>query len=90
MDPKAARDKRNWTIYATSARMKGVSRSSLQRLEAEPTKIGPELKLRTALEVVRVYWPDVRLEDLGIRKTFPLKIMPRDGAAEKKLRYGSE
>jgi len=88
MDPKSARHKRNWTLYAAAARMRNVSRSSLQRLEENPTKIGPELKLRTALEVIRVYWPDVRLPDLGIRKTFPIKVMPRDGTANRKLRHG--
>jgi hypothetical protein len=88
MKLQAAREKRGWTPYAAAKRMRGVSESSLRNLESTPDS-GSEVKLRTALEIVRVFWPDVQLGDLMCRKSFYLRISPRDARTDERLRYGA-
>ena len=85
MTPLEARDKRGWTTYEAAQRMLEVSESSLTNLEEHP-EIAPRIMLKTALEVIRLYWPDVQLSDLLHKKRYVLKVLPRDKEAEKLLR----
>ena len=67
MTPTEAREKRGWTFHRAAQHMRGVSEQQLRNIEgigaARPTD-PLDCKLRTVLEIVRVYWPDVSLTDL--------------------------
>lgn len=83
-----AREKRGWTVYAAAERMLGVSHQSLRNLEASPA-LGDECKVRTMLEIIRVYWPDVTLADFLTRPECSFKLIPADKKARRQLNYGS-
>lgn len=88
MTPTEAREKRGWTFHRAAQHMRGVSEQQLRNIEgigaARPTD-PLDCKLRTILEILRVYWPDVQLNDLVGEDTL-LRVTPSDTAARGKLR----
>lgn len=63
-----ARERRGWSIYQATQHMVDVYPNTLRTLEGlNPDRDpgGPDCKLRTVLEIVRVYWPDVQLDDFA-------------------------
>jgi hypothetical protein len=61
-----AREKRGWSIFGAACRMRGVSEQQLRNLEqrgaTRPTDPA-HVRVKTACEIIRVYWPDVQLTD---------------------------
>ena len=83
-----AREKRRLSIWQASQKMDGVYPNTLRTLEGlnpdrEPA--GDECKLKTVLEVIRLYWPDVTLEDFADRDLL-IRVVPKDAKAERRLK----
>ena len=61
-----AREARGWSFTAAANRMNGVSEQQLRNLEGigatRETDPG-HIRVTTALEIVRLYWPEVDLVD---------------------------
>ena len=68
-------------------RMVGVSEQQLRNLEGigatRDTKPG-HVRVETALEIIRVFWPDVQLVDFA--PGTPLAVKPKDSAARRRLK----
>lgn len=84
----AVRRARGLSIWQASQKMDGVFPATLRTLEGrnpdrEPG--GDECKLKTVLEVVRFYWPDVTLEDFAGRELL-MRLVPKDAKAERRLK----
>ncbi len=63
-----AREKRGWSIYEATEHMIDVFPNTIRTLEGlNPSRDtdGNDCKLRTVLEIIRAYWPDVQLEDFA-------------------------
>jgi hypothetical protein len=67
-----ARRKRNWSFHQAAAHMRGVTEQQLRNLEGigatRPTD-PLNVRLGTALEILRVYHPDVSLDAFAGEKT---------------------
>jgi hypothetical protein len=75
----AARTTRGWTIYQACKRMKGVSPPTLRNLEGREKSrrtLGYDVKLRTAVEICTVLWPDVQLEDFYEDQPLYMQLTP--------------
>lgn len=84
----AAREKRGWSIYQASERMPRVYRNTLRSLEGgnpDRDTAGLDCRLHTVLEIIRVYWPDVTLEDFAECEQL-VRLVPKDVKAERKLK----
>jgi len=68
--------------------MDGISHWTLRTLEGlnpdRDTK-GIDCKLKTVLEIIRVYWPDVTLDDF-VDSDLLFKFTPKNTASERKLK----
>ena len=88
-----ARVKRSWTLHRAAQHMAGVTDQQLRNLEGASgatrvTKPG-RLRLDTAIEILRAYWPDIDLDDLMGERTL-LKVTPSDHGAKRRLdRYAA-
>jgi hypothetical protein len=83
-----AREKRGWTQYSATQRMDGVLPNTLRTLEGgNPDRFtdGMDCKLKTVLEIMRVYWPDVMLEHFTDEGQL-LRLVPKDAKAERRLK----
>ena len=63
-----ARELRGWSIYQATEHMVGVYPNTLRSLEGSNPDRSPDgldCKLRTVLEIIRCYWPDVYLSDFA-------------------------
>ena len=58
---------------------------SLEGLNPNRSTDGMECKLKTVLEIVRVYWPDVTLEDFAGDGVL-LRLAPKDSNSGRKLK----
>lgn len=93
----AARKKRrdsqgkSWSFTAAANHMAGVSEQQLRNLEGigatRDTDPG-HIRVATALEIVRVYWPDVDLEDFVLGTDLAAK--PRSSVARRRLKGYAE
>jgi hypothetical protein len=84
----SARERRGWTIYQTVQRMDGISHWTLRSLEGDvPDRNtrGIDCRMKTVLEIIRVYWPDVTLDDF-VDDDILFKFSPKNVAAERKLK----
>lgn len=85
---RAARELRKLSIWQASQKMDGVHPNTLRTLEGknpdrEPG--GDECKLKTVLEIVRLYWPDVTLDDFAQRELL-FKLVPKNATAVRRLK----
>jgi hypothetical protein len=83
-----ARDKRKLSIWQASQKMDGVFPNTLRSLEGknpDRNTDGLECKLKTVLEIIRLYWPDVTLEDFADR-TLQMRLVPKDAKSERRLK----
>lgn len=95
MTLQEAREARGWTINQAAKRA-GVGHQGLENLEAGRVKAG-DVKLKTALALIRLYWPDVALtEFLGFAEVpnqasdvTLFEVAPRDNFAWAHLLAGS-
>jgi hypothetical protein len=88
MSLTAAREKRGWSIYQASNRMIGVFPNTLRSLEGlnpDRNPAGLDCKLRTVLEIIRVYWPHVTLEHFTECDQL-LRLVPKNAKADRKLK----
>jgi hypothetical protein len=86
-----ARKKRGWSTYQASNRMHCVLPNTLRTLEGlnpdrEPA--GEDCKLKTVLDIVECYWPDVTLEDFAGRALL-FDVEARDDFAFERLKYSN-
>ena len=61
-----AREIRGWSLTKASNHMEGVSEQQLRNLEgigATRDTDPAHVRVQTAMEIIRVYWPDVQLID---------------------------
>ena len=82
-----ARTARGWSLTGASNRMQSVSEQQLRNLEgigATRDTDPAHVRVETALEIVRVYWPDVELRDFV--PASPLKARPHDTTAARRLK----
>lgn len=88
MTPTEAREKRGWTFHRAAQHMRGVNEQQLRNIEgigaARPTD-PLDCRLRTILEIIRVYWPDVQLNDIVGEETL-LRFAASDAPSRKRLR----
>lgn len=63
-----AREKRGWSIHAACAQTENVKYESLARLENGRT-VGDRVPLRTVMELIHLYWPDMNLSDFVSART---------------------
>lgn len=66
-----ARKKRGWSTYQAANKMHSVLPNTLRTLEGlnpdrEPA--GDECKLKTVLDILETYWPDVSFDDFAGRQ----------------------
>jgi hypothetical protein len=83
-----AREKRGWTHYSATARMVDVFPNTLRSLEGfnpDRSPEGMDCMLRTVLEIVRVYWPDVTLQHFADEGQL-LRLVPVNAKAERRLK----
>lgn len=85
-----ARERRGWTLYRAWNRMPRMRDVVLRTLEGrnisrEPAP-GERAQLRTVIDIVEAYWPDIQLEDFD--PTTRLRLVPRDDAAARELEHG--
>jgi hypothetical protein len=83
-----AREKRRLSIWQASQRMDGVFPNTLRSLEGKnPDRhpAGAECKLKTVLEIVRLYWPDVTLEHFAERDLL-MRLVPKNAKSERLLK----
>ena len=72
-----ARESRSWSFYESSQHMAGVSEQQIRNLEgvgATRDTDPSHIRISTALEICRVYYPDVDLSDFHSRT--PFRITP--------------
>ena len=82
-----ARTARKWSLTAAANRMEGVSEQQLRNLEgigATRDTDPSHVRIATALEIVRIYWPDVDL-DVFVPAT-DLGTKPRSSVARRRLK----
>lgn len=63
-----AREKRGWTFHRAAQEMRGVTEQQLRNLEgigAQRVTDPLNARLGTVIEILRVYHPDVDLDDLA-------------------------
>jgi hypothetical protein len=68
--------------------MEGVFPYTLRTLEGQNPDREPGLdncRLKTVLEIIRVYWPDITLEDFANRELL-IRAVPKDAKAERRLK----
>lgn len=85
---RAARELRGWSILDASKRIGFASHNSLRTLEGlnpDRDPNGGNCSLTTVLEIIRVYWPDVTLEDFT-KTTLLFKIVPKNMKDFRKLK----
>jgi len=85
---RKARAMRGWSIHQASNRMLDVLPNTLRTLEGLNPDRNPacaECKLKTVLEIIRVYWPDVTLEDFAQRELL-IKVVPKNAKANRRLK----
>ena len=86
---RSARELRGWTHYGAAQRMVGVGHQQLMNLEgvegATRETDPSDVTLLTAYEIIRVYWPDVGLEDF-VGMGCLLRAAPVDSNASRKLK----
>ena len=91
---RTARLKRGWSIGEAVERMSGIRDQQLRNLEGarganrdcRPGRVYAD----TMLEVIRVYWPDVGLDDFMGGRTL-LRLVAADHGAERSLkRYAAK
>jgi transcriptional regulator with XRE-family HTH domain len=96
MTLQEAREQRGWTVNQAAKRA-AIGHQGLLNLESGKVKPG-DIKLKTALAVVRLYWPDISLgEFLGFDAIMPsvandltlFDLTPRDNFAVAHLLSGS-
>ena len=82
-----AREKRGWTFTGAANRMHAITEQQLRNLEGigntRETEPG-HVRVETALEIVRAYWPDISLQHF-VEDT-DLKACPRDSESRRKLK----
>ncbi len=82
-----ARRRRKWSYYEASQRS-GVNRNTIRTLEgANPDRKSPggDTHLRTVLALVKLYWPDITLEDF-LEEPSPFRLVPTDSTARRHLK----
>ena len=70
------RERRKWTTYEACKRSKGLLINTLVTLEGQNPHRPPSgdgCTLRTALDVIELYWPDIALKDFFDDK-FPFSL----------------
>jgi hypothetical protein len=85
---KRAREMRGWSIYEASQRLGFSSTNALRTLEGlNPDRDpgGPNCKLKTVLDIIRVYWPDVDLQDF-MDEPILVKATARDPKSLRRLK----
>lgn len=83
-----AREKRNLSIWQASQKMEGVFPGTLRTLEGlnpDRDPAGDDCKLKTVLEIVRLYWPDVTLEDFTGCELL-IRVVPKNAKSERRLK----
>jgi hypothetical protein len=83
----AARKKKGWTLTKASNHMSGISEQQLRNLEgisATRDTLPENIKVKTALEIIRVYWPDLDLADFILDTDLAAK--PASPAANRRLK----
>jgi hypothetical protein len=85
----SARRAKGWTYYRAAQYMKEVRPQQLRNLEGKggnPLGTHPgSIRLDTALEILRAFWPDLELEDFA-GPDCPFRIVPRDKKAARRLK----
>jgi len=85
-----ARKKRGWSVEEAAKRA-NMHHYALRNLEgAIPGRVPPrggDIKVWTMLELTRIYWPDLQVDDWVDRRTL-LRFTPRDSSAKETLKYG--
>lgn len=64
----SAREKKGLSLYDAAKLMENTSYQTLWHLEGKskgrkPAK-GPEIKVKTAFDIVETYWPEIKIKDL--------------------------
>jgi hypothetical protein len=83
-----AREKRRLSIWQASQRMNGVYPNTLRTLEGlnpDRDPAGERCELKTVMEIIRVYWPDVTLEDFT-GSPLQMRLVPKDAKSERLLK----
>ncbi len=83
----AARKKKGWTLTKASNHMAAISEQQLRNLEgigATRDTLPSNVKVKTALEIIRVYWPDLDLADFVIDTDLAVK--PASPVANRRLK----
>jgi hypothetical protein len=83
-----AREKRKLSIWQASQKMDGVFPNTLRSLEGKNPDRHPagfDCKLKTVLEVIRLYWPDVTLEDFAECELL-IRLVPKNAKSERRLK----
>lgn len=90
MNLTEARRKRNWTFHQAANHMRGVTEQQLRNLEgigAQRETDPLNVRLGTALEILRVYHPDVTLDAFCGEKTL-FRIHPAGRQRNALLNWG--
>lgn len=85
-----ARERRGWSFHEAAAHMNGVTEQQLRNLEriGSTRKTEPlNVRLGTALEILRVYHPDVSLDDFAGEKTL-FRLEPTRGSRRALREWG--
>ena len=84
----AARRSRSQSIWQATQKMHGVFPYTLRTLEGQNPERNPRgdrCELKTVLEIIRAYWPDLTLEDFADRELL-IRAVPKDAKAERRLK----
>jgi hypothetical protein len=86
-----ARKVKNLTFTQAANRMRGVSEQQLRNLEgigATRNTDPAHVRIETALEIIKVFWPEIDHNDF-VPET-PFSCRPRDSAARRRLKGYAE
>jgi len=85
---RRARESRKLSIWQASQKMDCVHANGLRTLEGlnpDRSPSGERCELKTVMEIIRVYWPDITLEDF-MGRPVSLKLVPKNTAATRSLK----
>jgi hypothetical protein len=82
-----ARRLRRLSIWQATQKMDGVFPYTLRTLEGQNPERNPRgdrCELKTVLELIRVYWPEITLDDFTDRELL-IRVVPKDAKSHRRL-----